>query len=613
MADSVIARWPDGDMPRGGGPQKLYEWSYDKNVVFAGMAEIWQNTADPAYYHYIQRSMDKLVTPDGKLPYFGHEENSLDEVALGRELLLLYGRTRKPQYYKAAQIVRHQLEVQPRTPSGGFWHKQRYPNQMWLDGLYMAEPFYAQYAAMFQETKDFDDIAHQFTLIEQHTRDPKTGLLYHGWDESKQQAWANKQTGASPNFWGRAMGWYAMALVDTLPYFPQDHPGRAQLLAILNRLAAATVRVQDPQTGLWWEVLDKPNAQGNFPEASASCMFVYALAKGVRLGYLDLKYQQNAKRGFEGILKHFVKEGADGAVTLNDTVYGAGLGGNPYRDASYQYYVNEKRGPDDAKGVGAFLLAAAEIDLAPTSTLGRGTTVMLDAWYNSQHREQPNGVSVYFHYKWDDLENSGFSTFGHIFRSFGARTETLYAAPRADNLKNAQVYIIVSPDIPSKTPQPHYVQPEDVKPVLDWVRNGGVLVIMQNDSGNSEFEKFNQLSEAFGIHFNAVLRNPVEGNKFEQGKVEVPAGTPVFSGAHKFYMKEISTITPKEPAKPILSLNGEPIMAIAKVGKGTVFATTDPWLYNEYTDGIKLPPEFENYQGGKELAKWVLQQVPRHK
>ena len=612
MADSVIARWPDGDMPRAGGPEKLYPWSYDKNVVFAGMAEIWQNTADPAYYRYILRSMDKLVTPDGKLPNFGHEENSLDEVALGRELLLLYGRTRKPQYYKAAEIVRHQLEVQPRTPSGGFWHKQKYPNQMWLDGLYMAEPFYAQYAAMFEETKDFDDIAHQFTLIEQHTRDPKTGLLYHGWDESKQQAWANKETGASPNFWGRAMGWYAMALVDTIPYFPQDHPGRGQLLAILNRLAAATVRVQDPQTGLWWEVLDKPNAKGNFPESSASCMFVYALAKGVRLGYLDPKYQQNAKRGYEGILKHFVKEDANG-VTLTDTVYGAGLGGNPYRDASYEYYVNEKRGSDDAKGVGAFLLASAEMDLAPTATMARGTTVLLDAWYNSQHREQPNGKSVYFHYKWDDLENSGFSTFGHIFRGFGARTDTLYSAPRAENLKNAQVYIIVSPDIPSKTPQPHYVQPEDVKPVLDWVRNGGVLVIMQNDSGNSEFEKFNQLSEAFGIHFNAVLRNPVEGNKFEQGKVEVPAGTPVFSGAHKFYMKEISTITPKEPAKPMVSLNGEVIMAIAKVGKGTVFAMTDPWLYNEYTDGIKLPPEFENYEGGKELAKWVLEQVPKHK
>ena len=617
MADSVIQRWPDGDMPRNGGPAKIAEWAYDKNVVFAGMAELWQNTADPAYYRYILRSMDKLVTPDGKLPYFARkgEENSLDEIALGRELLLLYGRTRKPQYYKAAQIVRHQLEIQPRTPSGGFWHKQRYPNQMWLDGLYMAEPFYAQWAAMFDETKDFDDIAHQFTLIEEHTRDPKTGLLYHGWDESKQQKWANPQTGASPEFWARAVGWYAMALVDTIPYFPQDHPGRAQLIAILNRLADAVVRVQDPETGLWWEVLDKRNAPENYLESSASCMFVYALAKGVRLGYLDPKYQQNAKRGYDGIVKRFVKE-TDGKVTLDDTIFGAGLGslrGPESREGNYNYYVRAPKGADDPKGVGAFLLAAAEMDLAPTATTARGVNVMLDAWYNSQHREQPNGASVYFHYKWNDRADSGFYTFGHIFREFGARTETLYSAPRAENLKNAQVYIIVSPDIPAKNPNPHYLQPEDVKPVVDWVRNGGVLVLMENDPANADFEHFNKLSEAFGIHFNAVLRNTVEGTHFEQGKVEVPAGTPIFSGPHTFYMKEISTITPKSPAKPILTHNGEVIMAVAKLGKGTVFAMTDPWLYDEYTDGIKLPPEYQNYQGGKELAHWLLSQVRRGK
>ena len=617
MADSVISRWVDGDMPRAGGPQKIADWAYDKNVVFAGMEAVWQNTADPVYYRYIQRSMDKLVTPDGQIPSFARkgEENSLDEIALGRELLLMYGRTRKPQYYKAATIIRHQLEVQPRNPSGGFWHKQRYPNQMWLDGLYMAEPFYAQWAAMFQETKDFDDIAHQFTLIEEHTRDPKTGLLYHGWDESKQQKWANPQTGASPEFWARADGWYAMALVDTIPYFPQDHPGRAHLLAILQRLADAVVKVQDPQTGLWWEVMDKGGASENYLESSASCMFVYALAKGVRLGYLDPKYAQNAKRGYDGIVKKFVKE-TDGKVTLDDTIFGAGLGslgGPEYREGNYNYYVRAPKGSDDPKGVGAFLLAGVEMDLAPTATAARGTTVLLDAWYNSQHREQPNGASVYFHYKWEDRADSGFYTFGRLFRSFGARTETLYEAPRANNLKNAQVYIIVSPDIPSKTPQPHYVDAADVKPVVDWVKDGGVLVIMQNDSGNSEFEKFNQLSEAFGIHFNAVLRNPVEGSKYEMGKIDVPAGTPVFTGAHKFYMKEISTITPKAPAKGFLTLNGETIMAIAKVGKGTVFAMTDPWLYNEYTDGIKLPADFENFEGGRELVKWVLAQVPGRK
>ncbi|HEX7959009.1 MAG TPA: glycoside hydrolase family 88 protein, partial [Terriglobales bacterium] len=575
-----------------------------------GFANIWANTGDPAYYRYVLRSMDRLITADGQIASYKPDDLSLDEVALGRELLLLYGRTRKPQYYKAATIIRHQLDAQPRTPSKGFWHKKRYPNQMWLDGLYMAEPFYAQYAAMFQQPQAFDDIAHQFVLIEEHTRDPKTGLLYHAWDESKEQRWANKRTGTSPNFWARAIGWYAMALVDTIPYLPQDHPGRAQLLAILNRLAPAIAKFQDPETGLWYQVMDKPKAPGNYFESSAACMFTYALAKGVRLGYLDAKYQQTAARAYDGIIKHFVKQGADGKLTLTDTVYGAGLGGDPYRDGSYEYYVHEKVGPDDPKGIGAFLLASSEMELAPNVTLGRGKTVMLDAWFNSQKRENPAGQTEYFHYKWTDLADSGFSTFGRVFRNFGAATSTLYSAPRVPDLKNAQIYIIVSPDIPAKNPQPHYVDDTDVQQVAQWVNDGGVLLLMENDVNNSEFEHFNKLSEKFGIHFNPVLRNQVEGTKWEMGKVPIPAGTKVFTSPHTAYMKEISTISPQKPAEAVLIDKGDVLMAISKYGKGTVFAVVDPWVYNEYGDGIKLPPEYDNYAAGKELVEWLLKQVP---
>jgi len=608
MADSVMARWPDGQIVRG--TDKIGDWAYDKNILFAGFANIWQNTGDPAYYRYVLGSMDRLVTPDGQIPSYKPDDLSLDEVALGRELLLLSGRTRKPQYYKAATTIRHQLDVQPRTPSKGFWHKKRYPNQMWLDGLYMAEPFYAQYAAMFQQPEAFDDIAHQFVLVEEHTRDPKTGLLYHGWDESKQQRWANKTTGTSPNFWGRAIGWYAMALVDTIPYFPQDHPGRAQMLAILNRLAPAIAKAQDPETGLWYQVMDKPKAAGNYFESSAACMFTYALAKGVRLGYLDPKYQQTAARAYDGIIKRFVKQGADGRLTLTGTVYGAGLGGDPYRDGSYDYYIHEKVGPDDPKGIGAFLLASSEMELAPSTTLGRGKTVLIDAWFNSQKRENPAGHTESFHYKWTDLADSGFSTFGHVFRSFGATTSTLYSAPRLADLRNAQIYIIVSPDIPAKNPNPHYVDDTDVQQIAQWVNDGGVLVLMENDVNNSEFEHLNKLSERFGIHFNPVLRNQVEGTKWEMGKVPIPAGTPVFTTPHTAYMKEISTISPQKPAEPVLTDKGDVLMAVSKYGKGTVLAVVDPWLYNEYGDGIKLPAEYDNYAAGKEMAQWLLKQVP---
>jgi unsaturated rhamnogalacturonyl hydrolase len=608
MANSVMVRWPDGEITRGA--DKIGDWAYDKNVLLAGFADVWANTADPAYFRYIQRSMDGLVTADGQIPSYKPEDVSLDEVALGRELLFLYGRTRNAKYYKAVQTIRQQLDVQPRTPSKGFWHKKRYPNQMWLDGLYMAEPFYAQYASMFQQQEAFDDITRQFVLIESHTRDPQTGLLYHAWDESKQQAWANKTTGTSPNFWGRAVGWYAMALVDTLPYFPENHAGREQLLAILNRLAAAIVSVQDVDTGLWYQVLDKPKAPGNYFESSAACMFTYALAKGVRLGYLDAKYQRNALRAYASIVKRFVQQDSDGNLTLTGTVYGAGLGGTPYRDGSYDYYIHEKVGPNDAKGIGAFLLASAEIELSPTATVGRGVTVLLDAWFNGQKRADASGQTGYFHYKWNDFADSGFSLFGHIVRSYGAATATDYAAPRLSDLKKAQIYIIVSPDIPAKNPNPNYMQPADVEQIGQWVHDGGVLVLMENDAGNAEFEHFNRLSELFGIHFNAVIRNQVEGNQWEMGKVAVPSATPVFSSPHTLYMKEICTITPHPPARAILTDRGDGLMATAKYGKGMVIAVVDPWLYNEYTDGLKLPSEYDNYAAGKEFVRWLLHQVP---
>ena len=196
--------------------------------------------------------------------------------------------------------MRDQLKTQPRTSEGGFWHKKIYPSQMWLDGLYMGEPFYAEYAATFHEDAAFDDIAKQFILMELHSRDPKTGLLYHGWDESKQQRWADPATGHSPNFWGRAMGWYAMALVDTLDYFPQDHPQRGALLAILKRLAVAIEKYQEPKSGLWYEVLDKGSEKGNYLEASASCMFVYALARGRSRGLPAGLVFQNCAEGLPG-------------------------------------------------------------------------------------------------------------------------------------------------------------------------------------------------------------------------------------------------------------------------------------------------------------------------
>jgi unsaturated rhamnogalacturonyl hydrolase len=237
---------------------------------------------------------------------------------------------------------------------------------MWLDGLYMAEPFYAEYAKTFGEQSGFDDVAKQFLLVARHTRDPQTGLMYHGWDAAKTQKWADPQTGLSKSFWGRAMGWYMLGAVDALDYIPRTHKDRAAVIATLSQAAKAVANAQDPVTGLWWQVLDQPNRDRNYLEASASSMFVYSLAKAARLGYIDPKYLAVANRGFDGLISNLVKTNPDGSVSLTNICQVAGLGGNlrkdgSYRDGTYEYYVSEPVVADDYKGVGPFIMAAHEL------------------------------------------------------------------------------------------------------------------------------------------------------------------------------------------------------------------------------------------------------------
>jgi unsaturated rhamnogalacturonyl hydrolase len=586
-----------------GAPQK---WNYDQGVVLKGMEGIWLQTGDGRYFNYIQKSMDRFVNDDGTIRTYRLDEFNIDNVLCGRNLLLLYKVTGKEKYRKAMELLREQLRQHPRTSDGGFWHKKIYPYQMWLDGLYMGEPFYAEYAATFGEDAAFDDIAKQFVLMEIHSRDDKTGLLYHGWDESKQQRWANQVTGRSPNFWGRAMGWYGMALVDTLEYFPQNHPKRAELIAILNRLATAIVKFQDPQTGLWYQILDKQREKGNYREASASSMFVYAMAKGVRLGYLPARFSKNADVGYRGIVKEFIKTDPSGQTNLDGTVVVGGLGGNPYRDGSYEYYLSEKVITNDAKGVGAFLLAAGEMELAGRPKIGKGQTVLLDSYFNNEQKKDAAGRTSSWHYKWDELPNSGFSLWGNIFRSYGAETKTLTEAPTRQNLKGIDVYIVVDPDTQQENDQAKFIETTHVRSLNDWVKAGGTLVLMGNDVGNAEFDHFNELAQAFGIVFNKDSKNRVQGTDFAVGRITVGSSNPIFASAKNLYLKEISTLKISSPATALLEHNGDVLMATARVGKGRVFAVGDPWLYNEYVDGRKLPPEFENFKAADELTTWLL-------
>jgi len=356
FAEAVIKRNPDVT-PR---------WDYIAGVVLLAIDRVATSRNDQSMHAYVKRNMDRFVQPDGSITGYKPDDFNLDQIAQGRLLFPLMSRTGDKRYRIAAQSLRAQLAKHPRTSEGGFWHKQVYPQQMWLDGLYMAEPFYAEYARVFNEPADFDDVAKQFLLAARHTRDPRTGLMYHGWDAAKTQKWADPETGLSKSFWGRAMGWYMLGAVEALDYMPKNHKDRAAIIETLKQAVEAVTKVQDPVTGLWWQVLDQPNREGNYLEASASSMFVYSLAKAARLGYIDARYRQVASRGFDGIISNLVKTSSDGLPSLTKVCQVAGLGGalrkdGSYRDGTYAYYVSEPIATDDYKGVGPFIMAALEL------------------------------------------------------------------------------------------------------------------------------------------------------------------------------------------------------------------------------------------------------------
>lgn len=335
---------------------------YDCGVIYKGIEHLYDYIGDERYFLYIQSNIDEYVDDQGDIPLYDPKVYNIDHINNGKLLFPLYRKTGDERYKKAILKLRSQLEEHPRTIEGGFWHKKIYTHQMWLDGLYMGSPFYAEFAKEFKEPHHFDDVAKQIFLANKHMRDMKTGLLYHGWDERREQSWSDPVTGCSPCFWGRAMGWYAMALVDTLDYFPTDHPHRDTILLILKNLLEAVVAVQDKETGLWYQVLDQGGRKGNYLEASASCMFVYAMAKAVNQGYVEQKYRAIAEKGYAGIIDRMIEVDGDGLVNLKYACEVAGLGGDPYRPGTYEYYISEPIKTNDFKAIGAFILAAVEIE-----------------------------------------------------------------------------------------------------------------------------------------------------------------------------------------------------------------------------------------------------------
>ncbi|MEN9981831.1 MAG: Unsaturated rhamnogalacturonyl hydrolase YteR [Bacteroidota bacterium] len=358
MALSIMKRHPQAYQIDG---QTEPKWDYVHGLVLTSFEALYKKSKDQQYYNYIKQYADATIDMNGVISSYKFDTYNIDMVTAGRILFNLYETTKDARYLSVLQLLRKQIAEQPRTTSGGFWHKKIYPNQMWLDGLYMGEPYYAQYTTQFEKGAQLNDIAKQFELIQLHATDPKTGLLYHGWDESKQMPWADKTTGCSPNFWSRSIGWYAMALVDVLDYFPKNHPKRKELIGYLNAIANSLVKFQDT-SGLWYQVTDKGGSEGNYLESSGSSMFAYAMAKGANKGYLPIQFKSIANKAFDGLTTQLIKTDTDGQIHITQACAVAGLGGNPYRDGSYLYYVNERKKDNDPKATGSFILAALELN-----------------------------------------------------------------------------------------------------------------------------------------------------------------------------------------------------------------------------------------------------------
>ncbi|MDD4991082.1 MAG: glycoside hydrolase family 88 protein [Paludibacter sp.] len=356
FAQSEITRFPKAWQLDYG---KRPFFGYAQGVGCSAMIQLWKSTGNKQYFDYVKEYADSLISDNGDIKLYDKESYNIDYVNSGKILFSIYKQTGNNKYRLAMDNLIDQLKKQPRTSEGGYWHKKIYENQIWLDGIYMASPFMAQYGATFNQPQWIDEAVKQIILCHKHTHDSITGLYYHAWDESKSQRWADPKTGLSPNFWGRSIGWYFMAVVDALDFIPKNHPQREKLISIVRGLADALPTYQ--RNGLWYQVIDQPERAGNFPEASVTTQCMYAYAKAVNKGYVSEKYRIFALKAFEGIQNNLLRKNADGTISLTRCCAVGGLGGNPYRDGSFGYYIGEKMRDNDAKATGPFIMGCIEL------------------------------------------------------------------------------------------------------------------------------------------------------------------------------------------------------------------------------------------------------------
>ena len=340
---------------------KQNKWNYIDGCMITALLSLYEITGEERYYTFAKDFVDYFVQPDGTIRTYDMEEYNLDNINTASNLFFLYDKSGEEKYRLALDNVRKQLDGMPRTKEGSFWHKAIYPNQVWLDGLYMAEPFYMKYETRFRKMEKCQDVIHQFKNVEKYMKDPKTGLYYHGYDESREMYWADPVTGCSPNFWLRALGWFSLALVETSQATDETlYYEKRYLQKLFEDLVDALKPFQD-ESGMFYQVVNRSDAKGNYLETSGTALIAYAILKAVRLGYLAPRYREMGEKAFNGIVEKYLSKNEDGTLKLSGICLVAGLGGKAHRDGSLEYYFSEPVVENEAKGVAPFLLAYTEM------------------------------------------------------------------------------------------------------------------------------------------------------------------------------------------------------------------------------------------------------------
>lgn len=371
MAESEMIRTPiptDLDSNQG-----RLKWNYTHGLELLAFMDLYQQTGDERFWDYAARYADTMITPSAEIHTYKKQNYNIDHICPGRILFRMYERTGEAKYKMAMDTLFSQLQTHPRTSEGGFWHKKIYPYQMWLDGLYMGQPFYAEYIHRYIDEQEqynlYADVVLQFVTVGKHTYDAVTGVYKHGWDETRTMFWADEVSGQSAHCWGRGLGWYVMGLVDVLDYIKVDQL-RRPLIEILEQIYTVLPKYADPKTGMWYQVLEYPEREDNYQESTASIMFVYGLLKGVKEGIFDAAYRDTALLWYEQFVDRFIKENSDATISIIDCCAGAGLGGSQKRSGKYDYYINETQIiENDCKAVGPFIQASLiyeEFKSAPT-------------------------------------------------------------------------------------------------------------------------------------------------------------------------------------------------------------------------------------------------------